>query len=132
MSWRPRSRIAAIAYAPYGLSNLPAHLSGEVVASLITLALVPTLLGFLVLFALIQEIGPVRATVVTYVNPAVALILGVVLLGEPFTLGLALGFPLVIAGSVLATRRRGATTAKSAPATTALRALGPDVTPEGQ
>lgn len=124
--------IAAIAYAPYGLSNLPAHLSGEVVASLITLALVPTLLGFLVLFALIQEIGPVHATVVTYVNPAVALILGVVLLGEPFTLGLALGFPLVIAGSVLATRRRGATTAKSAPATTALRALGPDVTPEGQ
>ena len=45
-------------------------------------------------------------TVVTYINPAVALVLGVVLLGEPFTLGLGLGFPLVIAGSVLATRRR--------------------------
>jgi drug/metabolite transporter (DMT)-like permease len=54
--------------------------------------------------------------VVTYVNPAVALVLGVVLLGEPFTLGLGLGFPLVIAGSVLATRRRSALAVKSAPA----------------
>ena len=62
-------------------------------ASLVGLALVPTLVGFLVFFALISEIGPVRTTVVTYVNPAVALVLGVVLLGEPFTLGLGLGFP---------------------------------------
>ena len=85
--------IVAIVYAPFALSNLPAHLSLEVAASLIALAFVPTLLGFLVFFALIDEIGPVRTTVVTYVNPAVALILGVVLLGEPFTLGLALGLP---------------------------------------
>jgi drug/metabolite transporter (DMT)-like permease len=109
--------IAAIGYAPFALSNLPSHLSLEVTASLIGLALVPTLLGFLVFFALINEIGPVRTTVVTYINPAVALILGIGLLGEPFTLGLGLGFPLVIAGSVLATRRRSGAAAKPAPAT---------------
>ncbi|MGA3216149.1 MAG: DMT family transporter [Acidimicrobiales bacterium] len=97
--------ITALVYAPFAFSNLPAHLSSEVTLSLVGLALVPTLIGFLVFFALINEIGPVRMTVVTYINPAVALVLGVVLLNEPFTLGLGLGFPLVIAGSVLATRR---------------------------
>lgn len=109
--------ISASVYAPFAFSNLPNHLSAEVTASVIGLALGPTLIGFLVFFALIGEIGPVRTTVVTYVNPAVALMLGVVLLGEPFTLGLGLGFPLVIVGSVLATRRRSVVaTAGSSPA----------------
>lgn len=108
--------VAALFYAPFALSNLPSHLSAEVTLSLVGLAVVPTLLGFLVFFALINEIGPVRTTVVTYVNPAVALILGIALLNEPFTLGVGLGFPLVIAGSVLATCRRGTLAAKAAPA----------------
>ncbi|HEY6053186.1 MAG TPA: EamA family transporter, partial [Gaiellaceae bacterium] len=60
---------------------------------------------FVLFFALIAEAGPVRATVITYVNPAVAAVLGVALLGEPLTAGMAVGFVLVIAGSVLATRR---------------------------
>jgi drug/metabolite transporter (DMT)-like permease len=63
--------------------------------------------------------------VVTYVNPAVALILGAALLGEPFTLGLGLGFPLVIAGSVLATRRRARVTPA---ASAAVEIAGPDPT----
>ena len=61
-------------------------------------------LGFLVFFALIGEIGPARATVITYVNPAVAAVLGVAVLGETFTVGMGIGFVLVLAGSVLATR----------------------------
>jgi drug/metabolite transporter (DMT)-like permease len=108
--------IAAIVYAPFALSNLPEHLSSEVTASLVGLALVPTLAGFIVFFALINEIGPVRTTVVTYINPAVALVLGVALLGEPFTVGLGVGFPLVIVGSVLATRRPRAVATASGPA----------------
>ena len=47
-------------------------------------------------FALIAEIGPARATVITYVNPAVAVLLGVLLLDERFTLGMAIGFPLIL------------------------------------
>jgi drug/metabolite transporter (DMT)-like permease len=47
----------------------------------------------------------VRATVITYVNPVVALVLGVLILGEPFTLGAAIGFLLILLGSVLSTRR---------------------------
>ena len=59
----------------------------------------------LLFFALITEVGAPRATVITYVNPAVALALGVALLGEPFTVGIAVGFVLIVLGSVLATRR---------------------------
>jgi drug/metabolite transporter (DMT)-like permease len=50
----------------------------------------------------------VRATVITYINPAVAAVLGVAVLHEAFNLGMGLGFVLVLAGSVLATRRRTA------------------------
>ena len=67
--------------------------------------MVCTALAFVVFFALIAEVGPVRATVITYVNPAVAVLLGVTLLGEPFTAGTAIGFVLILAGCVLATRR---------------------------
>jgi drug/metabolite transporter (DMT)-like permease len=60
-----------------------------------------------VFFALIAEVGPTRSTVITYVNPAVALLLGVTLLDERFTVATAVGFALILAGSVLATRRSG-------------------------
>src|SRR5437763_64680 len=63
-------------------------------------------IAFLLFFRLIAEIGPVRATVITYVNHAVAAILGVAVLHENLTLGMGFGFALVLAGSVLATRRR--------------------------
>jgi drug/metabolite transporter (DMT)-like permease len=46
----------------------------------------------------------VRATVITYVNPAVAALAGVAFLGESFTAGMGVGFVLILAGSVLATR----------------------------
>ena len=77
----------------------------EVLGSVAVLAVVCTAIAFLLFFALIAEIGPVRATVITYINPAVAAILGVIVLHENFTVGMALGFVLVVAGSVLATRR---------------------------
>src|SRR5262249_50065926 len=75
------------------------------VASVVVLALLCTAVAFLVFFALIAEVGPVRATVITYLNPAVAVTLGVLLLHERFTAGIAVGFVLVLAGSVLATPR---------------------------
>lgn len=98
--------LVAIAYAPAAAFLLPPALpSGRVLASVAGLAVVCTALAFVLFFALIAEAGPVRATVITYVNPAVAAILGVALLGEPFGPGTGIGFVLVIAGSVLATRR---------------------------
>lgn len=78
--------------------------SAEVIWALVVLTLVCTVAAFLVFFALIDEIGPVRATVVTYVNPAVAIVLGVLFLQEQLTTGILLGFPMVLAGSWLASR----------------------------
>jgi hypothetical protein len=60
--------------------------------------------AFLLFFRLIAEIGPARATVITYVNPAVAVTLGVLILGERLTLAMAGAFALILAGSVLAAR----------------------------
>jgi drug/metabolite transporter (DMT)-like permease len=96
--------LTAIAYGPFGISELPARVpSGRAIASVVALGLVCTALAFVLFFRLIAEAGPVRATVITYVNPAVAVLLGVVLLGERFTGATAAGFVLILGGSVLAT-----------------------------
>ncbi|MGH8867670.1 MAG: DMT family transporter [Actinomycetes bacterium] len=98
--------IAAVAYLPAGLAQAPgAWPAGDTVAAVIALALVCTALAFLVFFALIAEVGPIRATVFTYVNPAVAVLLGVIVLDEAFSSATALGFVLILGGSVLATAR---------------------------
>ena len=97
--------LTAVLYAPFGIATMPASLSGEVIASVATLALVCTAAAFLIFFALILEVGPSRSTVITYINPLVAVLLGVLLLGEPFTVGIAVGLPLIVVGSLLATSR---------------------------
>ena len=98
--------LTAVVYLPFAIvQRPPAMPSTNVVLSVVGLAVLCTAVAFLLFFALIDEVGPVRATVITYVNPAVAVALGVTLLGEPFTAGIVVGFVLVLAGSVLATRR---------------------------
>ena len=99
--------LCAVAYAPVAAFQLPHFVPrAGVLASVAVLSLVCTALAFLLFFALIAEVGPVRATVITYVNPAVAAVLGVAALGESFTAGMGAGFVLVLLGSALATRRR--------------------------
>jgi drug/metabolite transporter (DMT)-like permease len=70
--------------------------------SLVALAVLCTAVAFIAFFALIDQVGPARAPLFTYVNPVVAIALGVLLLGEQLSLGLLLGFPLVIVGCWLA------------------------------
>ena len=96
----------ALVYAPLAALQWPRsvpHL--DVIVSVLVLAVVCTALAFVLFFALIAAIGPVRATVFTYINPAVAAVVGVIVLHENFTAGMAIGFVLVLAGSALATRR---------------------------
>jgi drug/metabolite transporter (DMT)-like permease len=95
--------IASVLYAPYAVTHLPTSVSLEVVGAVVGLALVCTALAFVLFFELIVEVGPARSTVITYVNPAVAILLGVLVLGEPLTWGIVLGFPLILVGSWLAT-----------------------------
>lgn len=98
--------LATIVYLPLAARSWPAAApSGGAVAAVVTLGLVPTALAFVLLFHLVAEVGPARATVITYLNPAVALAAGVVFLSEPVTTGMLVGFPLVLLGAFLATRQ---------------------------
>jgi drug/metabolite transporter (DMT)-like permease len=98
--------LSGLAYLPFGLLHLPTAMPPvPVVVSVAILGVVCTAIAFLVFFALIAEVGPARAMVFTYVNPAVALLLGVLILREPFTFGAAAGFLLIVVGSYLATSR---------------------------
>ena len=70
--------VTAVVFAPIAAFSVPEQMpSPKVVGSVLGLAIVCTAIAFLLFFALIAEVGPVRATVITYVNPAVAAILGV-------------------------------------------------------
>jgi drug/metabolite transporter (DMT)-like permease len=81
------------------------EVSRNAILSVIALGVLCSAIAFVALFELIKEVGPTRTTVITYINPAVAIILGVIVLSEPITTGIMIGFPLVLIGSVMATRR---------------------------
>lgn len=94
----------SIIVLPIAVTRLPAKLpSLEVIASLLVLGLICTALAYLIFFALVNEVGASRGSVITYVNPAVSVLLGVSLLGEPLNAAIVLGFLLIIAGSWLST-----------------------------
>jgi drug/metabolite transporter (DMT)-like permease len=98
-----------LAYLPAAVGSRPQSWPrGTVLGAILALGLVCTATAFLLFFKLIAEAGPVRATVITFVNPAVAVVLGMSVLNEPFTAGVAVGLPLVIFGSWLSTRKPGA------------------------
>ena len=99
--------LTAVVYAPFALPRWEQVTAASTTAlgSLATLGVVCTGIALVLFFALIREVGPQRALVITFVNPAVAVLAGVLVLDEPFTLGLAVGLPLVLLGCVLATRR---------------------------
>jgi drug/metabolite transporter (DMT)-like permease len=94
--------MVGIVYLPIGLLTQHEVPTVRSTVSLVLLGLLCTAAAFLAFFALIREVGPVRAPLFTYVNPVVAIILGVIVLGEAITPGLLLGFPLVILGCWLA------------------------------
>jgi drug/metabolite transporter (DMT)-like permease len=108
---------AALVYAPFAALTWPRHVpSPEVLASLAALGAVCTAAAFLIFFRLIAEVGPARATVITYINPAVAVTLGVLVLGEHLTAAIGVSFVLILGGSVLATRPGSGRTTPPPPA----------------
>jgi drug/metabolite transporter (DMT)-like permease len=99
--------IAALLVTPFALVSLPDSTpSADTFASIAVLGLLCSALAFLLFFRLIAEIGPGRATVITYINPVVALALGVVVLDESVTTGVVVGLLLILAGSWLSTDGR--------------------------
>ena len=101
--------MVAAFYAIPAIGALPGEFaagpSAESVWALVGLGIVSSAVAFVMFFELVKEVGSARATVVTYPNSAWALLLGIVLLGEPITIGLLTGLPLVALGSYLALRK---------------------------
>ena len=101
--------MVAAFYAIPAIGALPGEFaagpSAESVWALVGLGIVSSAVAFVMFFELVKEVGSARATLVTYPNTAWALLLGIVLLGEPITFGLLTGLPLVALGSYLALRK---------------------------
>jgi drug/metabolite transporter (DMT)-like permease len=100
--------VSAVAYLPFVFLQPPRDITASAVGSIVVLSLVCTALAFILFFQLIATIGPTRSTVITYVNPAVAILLGVLILDEKLTAGMIVGFPLILAGSILGARKAAA------------------------
>jgi drug/metabolite transporter (DMT)-like permease len=97
--------MVSVAYAPFAVPNLGAEFAQASTQSLIAilvLGLICSAAAFVLFFMLIKEIGPAKSSLITYVNTAVALFLGIVFLSEPITIGLLIGIPLITVGLVLA------------------------------
>jgi len=97
---------AAIFFLPFALFALPDQMpTAHVIASQIALGLLPTAMAFILFFELMRDVGPARASLVTYLNTAFAVVLGVLILHERLTLGIVVGLPLVLIGSYFAGRK---------------------------
>jgi drug/metabolite transporter (DMT)-like permease len=118
---------AAVVYAPMAAATWPSAVpAAKVFWAIGGLAVVCTALAFVIFFALIGEVGPARATVITYVNPAVAVVLGALVLSERITPAMIGAFVLILGGSVLATRSARRAPARSASPASASPASGDD------
>lgn len=98
--------LTAVVYAVPAIGGLPHALSGRAILAVAVLGLLCTAGAFVLFFQLIAEVGPNRATVITYFNPAVAIVAGALFLSEPITLAMLAGFALLAVGSYIGTRRR--------------------------
>lgn len=101
--------LVAVLYAPAALVELPAELAAvpttKAWIALVVLGLVCSALAFVIFFELLKEIGPAKASLITYLNTAVALLLGTLFLAEPITPGLLLGIPLITLGLYLSAKK---------------------------
>jgi drug/metabolite transporter (DMT)-like permease len=98
--------ITCIFYTPIAIAVWPSNpVSTQAISALVALGVFSTAIAFMLFFIVIVEIGPARGSLTTYVNTAVAVVLGIIILDEPITLGIIVGLPMVVLGSYLASRK---------------------------
>jgi drug/metabolite transporter (DMT)-like permease len=98
--------ISAIFFAPFALRQWPTTaIPANAIWSMVGLGVLCTALAFVLFFKVMADIGPARASLVTYLNTSVAVLLGVLILSEPLTLGIMVGLPMVLIGSYFASRK---------------------------
>jgi drug/metabolite transporter (DMT)-like permease len=97
--------LTTIFWAPVAVAQWPSSISLNSALAIVALGIFSTAIAFILFFKLMDEIGPARGSLVTYLNTAVAVVLGVIILKEPLTVGIIIGLPLVLIGSYLASRK---------------------------
>ena len=97
--------LTTIFWAPVAIAQWPSSISLNSALAIVALGIFSTAIAFILFFKLMDEIGPARGSLVTYLNTAVAVVLGVIILKEPLTVGIIIGLPLVLIGSYLASRK---------------------------
>ncbi len=98
--------MTALFYLPFSIVQWPTHeISQDAIRAIVGLGVLSTGAAFAAFFTLANMIGVARGSLVTYLNTAFAVVLGVVILGEPLTTGIILGLPLVLIGSYFASRK---------------------------
>lgn len=98
--------ITCLFWAPVAIAQWPSNISRDSTLALVALGVFSTALAFILFFKVMAELGPTRSSLVTYLNTAVAVVLGVIILKEPLTVGIIVGLPLVLAGSYFASRKK--------------------------
>jgi drug/metabolite transporter (DMT)-like permease len=99
--------VAGAALTPFGLATIPGSVpAADALISVIVLGLLCTATAFVILMALVAEVGAGRSSIITYINPVVAVALGVIVLGESPGAGAIAGLLLILAGSWLSTDGR--------------------------
>lgn len=97
--------LTCLFWTPVAIAQWPESISIKSVGALIGLGVFCTAIAFILFFTLLKDIGPARGSLVTYLNTAIAVVLGVIILREPLTIGIVVGLPLVLVGSYLASRK---------------------------
>ncbi len=100
--------VASLILLPFAIGTAPTHLPSTL--SLVSVAILGTIctaLALMLFFYLIHAAGAARAALVAYVNPAVASLLGVLVLHEPFGVHTIAGLVMILIGSWLASSREG-------------------------
>jgi len=98
--------MTALFYLPWAIAQWPTHaISAGAIRAVIGLGVLSTGAAFVAFFTLASIIGVARGSLVTYLNTACAVLLGVIILNEPLTIGIILGLPLVLIGSYFASRK---------------------------
>jgi drug/metabolite transporter (DMT)-like permease len=95
---------SALMTLPLMLIDLPDHVGTDTVGAMCALGLGGTGIAFVIYYTLNREIGPTRTSLVAYIAPVFALVYGVTLLDEAFSITTALGIVLIVGGSWLAAK----------------------------
>ena len=98
--------MTTLLYLPFAIYFWPKEApSSQAISSVLALGFFCTAIAFIAFFIAMREMGPARASLVTYLNTLVAVVLGVIILSEPLTIGVIVGLPLVLLGSYWASRK---------------------------